>query len=65
VGEVPVFGVLCFVDAEWGLLADGFTVNGVHVVWPKKLATMIVKVPDAGVDVAVVADQIAQRFVRA
>ena len=65
VGEVPVFGVLCFVDAEWGLLADAFTVNGVHVVWPKKLAGMIVKVPDAGVDVAGVAEKVARRFVRA
>lgn len=65
VAEVPVFGVLCFVDAEWGLFADAFTVNGVHAVWPKKLASMIAKVPDAGVDVAAVAERIAQRFVRA
>ncbi|MDX2026778.1 nuclease-related domain-containing protein [Microcella sp.] len=65
VGEVPVFGVLCFVDADWGLFADAFTVNGVRVVWPKKLASMISTVPDAGVDVAAVAERIAQRFVRA
>ncbi len=65
VGEVPVFGVLCFVDAEWGLLADAFTVKGVHVVWPKKLAKMIVKTADAGIDVAGVADVVARRFVRA
>lgn len=64
-GEVPVFGVLCFVDADWGLFADAFAVNGVHVVWPKKLASMIAKVPDAGVDVAAVAERLAQRFVRA
>ncbi len=64
-GEVPVFGVLCFVDADWGLFADAFDVNGVHVVWPKKLAGMIGKVPDAGVDVAAVADQISRHFVRA
>lgn len=63
VGEVPVFGVLCFVDADWGLFADAFEVNGVQVVWPKKLAGMIGKVPDAGVDVAAVAEQVAQRFV--
>lgn len=65
VGEVPVFGVLCFVDADWGLFADAFTVNGVHVVWPKKLAGMIAKTPDAGVDVAGVTEQISRRFVRA
>lgn len=65
VGEVPVFGVLCFVDADWGLFPDAFEVNGVHVVWPKKLAGMIAKVPDAGVDVAGVAEMVARRFLRA
>jgi hypothetical protein len=65
VGEVRVFGVLCFVDAEWGLLADAFTVNGVHVVWPKKLATMLQKSVEPVIDAAVVAEQIARRFVRA
>lgn len=65
VGDVPVFGVLCFVDAEWGLFADAFEVNGVHVVWPKKLASMIATAPDAGVDVAGVAEMVARRFVRA
>lgn len=65
VGEVPVFGVLCFVDADWGFFPVEFEVNGVHVVWPKKLAGMIAKVPDAGVDVAAVAEPLAQHFVRA
>ena len=65
VGEVPVFGVLCFVDADWGFFPVEFAVNGVQVVWPKKLAGMLTKVPDAGVDVAVVAEQIARRFPRA
>jgi len=65
VGEVPVFGVLCFVDAEWGLLADAFTVNGVHVVWPKKLATMIEKSVEPVIDVTVVAGRIAKQLSRA
>lgn len=35
--EVPVQGVLCFVDADWPLLGGAFTVNRVAVMWPKKL----------------------------
>lgn len=35
--EVPVHGVLCFVDADWPLLGGSFTTRGIHVLWPKKL----------------------------
>ena len=65
VGDVPVHGVLCFVDSDWGFFPDAFTVNGVHVVWPRKLASMLEKSGEPVVDVAVVAEQIARRFVRA
>ena len=65
VGEVPVFGVLCFVDADWGLFADPFTVNGVQVVWPKKLAGMIAKSVEPTIDVGEVADLISRVFRRA
>lgn len=62
IGDVPVFGVLCFVDADWGFLPDSFTVNGVHVVWPKKLAGMIAKSSESGVDVEATARAITQVF---
>lgn len=62
IGDVPVFGVLCFVDADWGFLPDAFTVNGVHVVWPKKLAGMIAKSGESGVDVEATARAITQVF---
>jgi hypothetical protein len=65
VGDVPVRGVLCFVDAEWPLLADPFEVNGVRVAWPKKVADWIQRDGDAGVDVARVAALIDGRFRRA
>jgi len=65
VEEVPVFGVLCFVDSDWGFFPDAFTVNGVHVVWPKKLASMLEKSAEPVIDVSLVAEQIARRFVRA
>nr|WP_091789269.1 nuclease-related domain-containing protein [Pedococcus dokdonensis] len=35
--EVPVRGVLCFVEADWPLIGGSFTTRDVQVVWPKKL----------------------------
>lgn len=35
--EVPVTGVLCFVDADWPLIGGAFTTQGIDVLWPKKL----------------------------
>lgn len=40
--DVPVRGVLCFVEADWPLVGGSFSVDGVSVVWPKKLADMLV-----------------------
>jgi Nuclease-related domain len=39
--HVPVTGVLCFIEADWKLLAKPFQINGVWVTWAKKLAEMI------------------------
>jgi hypothetical protein len=35
--DVPVHGVLCFVEADWPLIGGAFTTGGVQVSWPKKL----------------------------
>jgi hypothetical protein len=35
--EVPVRGVLCFVDADWPLLGGSFTTRDVESLWPRKL----------------------------
>lgn len=35
--DVPVHGVLCFIDAEWGLFSKPFTLDGVFVTWGKAL----------------------------
>ena len=35
--DLPVLGVLCFVDAEWPLLGGSFATRGVEALWPKKL----------------------------
>lgn len=48
--DVPVRGVLCFVGADWPLIGGSFTVQGISVLWPKKLkATLAEAGPlDAG-----------------
>ena len=35
--DVPVVGVLCFIEADWPLIGGSFTTRGVEVLWPKKL----------------------------
>jgi hypothetical protein len=39
--DVPVHGVLCFIEAEWSFFAKPFQHKGVWVTWGKKLAEMI------------------------
>ncbi len=36
-GDVPVHGVLCFIEADWPLLGGTSTTRGVQSLWPKKL----------------------------
>ena len=40
---VPVGGMLCFVEAGWPLIGGDFTIAGLNVLWPKKVASHIVK----------------------
>lgn len=39
--DVPVRGVLCFVEADWPLFGGSFVIDGVNVLWPKKLAEIL------------------------
>lgn len=39
--DVPVRGVLCFVQADWPLIGGDFTVRDVAVLWPKKLIKVL------------------------
>ena len=50
--EVPVGGMLCFVEADWPLVGGDFTVAGLKVLWPKKAASHIVKAGDVDAAVA-------------
>lgn len=35
--QMPVHGVLCFIEADWPLIGGHFTTRGVEVLWPKRL----------------------------
>ena len=52
VGEqVPVRGVLCFIDADWPLIGGSILVDGIHVLWPKAVFKLIGRTPSAGLDI--------------
>ena len=42
-GRMQVTGMLCFVEADWPLIGGSFTVEGLHVLWPKKAADQLLK----------------------
>ena len=50
--EVPVGGMLCFVEADWPLIGGDFMIAGLNVLWPKKVASHIVKPGAVDVDTA-------------
>lgn len=63
VGEAAaVRGALAFVDADWPLIGGDFMVRGVAVVWPKRLAKVMLRQESPTVDVESLARQIAARF---
>lgn len=35
--NLPIHGVLCFIEADWPLIGGSFTTRGVEVLWPKRL----------------------------
>lgn len=35
--DLPIHGVLCFVEADWPLIGGSFTTRGVQALWPKRL----------------------------
>lgn len=41
--NIPVIGMLCFVEAEWPLFGGDFTTSGIRVLWPKKAVELIRK----------------------
>lgn len=64
VGQVPVRGALCFVEADWPLIGGSFTTREVEVLWPRRL-TKLLSERKGEIDVAEVAEVVAARFVPA
>lgn len=62
VGDLPVTGALCFVEADWPLIGGAFATRGVHVLWPKRLAKFLSETGEGVVDVASVREDLASRF---
>jgi hypothetical protein len=61
VGDLPVMGALCFVEADWPLIGGAFTTRGVHALWPKRLAKLLAEA-EGSVDVPAAREALASRF---
>lgn len=61
VGNLPVTGVLCFVDADWPLIGGAFVTRGVHAVWFKRLKKMLAE-STGPLDVATTTTALAAHF---
>ena len=62
VGEVPVRGVLCFVEADWPLFGGSFTTRGVDVLSPKKLVSQLTGQQQGAFDVPTIAALLSSGF---
>lgn len=60
--DLPVFGVLCFVEADWPLVGGSFSTRGVRVLWPKRLAQLLRESVGTEVDVIAVHRALAEAF---
>ncbi|HEY9478017.1 MAG TPA: nuclease-related domain-containing protein [Microbacteriaceae bacterium] len=40
--QIPVSGMLCFVEADWPLIGGDFTIANLLVLWPRKAASRVV-----------------------
>lgn len=61
VGDMPVTGGLCFVEADWPLIGGAFTTRDVHVLWPKRLAKLLTEA-EGSVDVPATREALAAHF---
>ncbi len=59
---VTVRGALAFVDADWPLIGGDFMVRGVAVLWPRRLAKVMLRQEAPTVDVEALVRLIAAKF---
>lgn len=57
-----VTGVLCFLEADWPLIGGSFSVDGVHVLWPRLLVQRMTDAPPQPIDVDLIHSQLARAF---
>lgn len=60
--EVPVVGVLCFLDADWPLIGGSFIVDGIRAVWPRLLIKQMTEAPAQAVAVEAIHARLAGVF---
>jgi hypothetical protein len=58
----PVRGALAFVDADWPFIGGDFIVRGVAVLWPRRLAKLMLREDAPTIDAEVLAQRIAAEF---
>lgn len=58
----PVTGVLCFLEADWPLIGGSFSVDGIHVLWPRLLVQRVMDAPPQLIDVDLIHTQLARAF---
>lgn len=58
----PVTGVLCFIEANWPLIGRSFSVDGVHVLWPRLLVQRMTDAPPQPIDVDLIYTRLASAF---
>jgi hypothetical protein len=60
--SIPVNGALCFIEADWPLFSKGFTVDDVHIVWPRLLVERLTPPGAAMVDIEATFMKLASYF---
>ena len=59
---VPITGVLCFLEADWPLIGGSFSVDGIHVLWPRLLVQRMTGAPLQPIDVDLIHTRLANAF---
>lgn len=58
----PVFGALCFLEADWPLIGGSFTVDSIHVLWPRLLIKRVTEAVPQAIDVETLHSRLAKAF---
>ena len=59
---LPVTGVLCFLGADWPLIGGSFSVDGVHVFWPRLLIQRMTEAAPADIDIDSIHSRLSAAF---